>query len=200
MALGFDAARGEPGHHLLHPLRHRLMSHEQVAAVGFVPLGHIAGRAVRDPVLVVGLRRTRRKCRVVVTIGEEHRGRAGRFDELVVLLLECSEPGELTRWGQDKIGRITRDVHDLHHFPRRVDVELDALLPVRKERDIIVSRGQRRCDDIGDLLLDDGARALVGVVCLDHRGDIVVLARVPLDNGSASTVTNDDNRGVGQFT
>ncbi len=176
------------------------MGHEQVAAVRFVPRGHVAARAVRDPVLVVGLRRTRRKRGVVVPVGEKHRGLAGRLDELIVLLLECREPGELTGRGQDKICRVTRDVHDLCHFPWRVDVELDALLPIRKERDVVVSSSQRRRDDVGDLLLDDGARALVGIVCLDHRGDIVVLARVSLDNGPTGTVANDDDRGVGQST
>src|SRR6266481_4741140 len=88
---GADAARGEPAHHLLHPLRHGLVGHEQVTAVGFVPLGHIAARAVRNPVLVVGLRRIRRKCGLVVTIGEEYWDVAGRLDELVILLLECRE-------------------------------------------------------------------------------------------------------------
>src|SRR5260370_34644769 len=125
---GADAARGEPAHHLLHPLRHGLVGHEQVAAVGFVPPGHIAAQAVRDPVLVVGLRRTRRKYGVVVTIGEEHRDVAGRLDELVILLLEFRESSELTGWGQDKILRVTPDIHDLLHCPWRVDVELDALL------------------------------------------------------------------------
>ncbi len=176
------------------------MGHEQVAAVGFVPLGHIAARAVRDPVLVVGLRRIRRKCGVVVTIGEEYWDVAGRLDELVILLLECRESSELTGWGQDKIRRVTRDIHDLLHCSWPVNVELDALLLIRKERDVVVSSGQSRRDDVGDLLLDDGARALVGVVRLDHRGDIVILARVPLDNCSTSTVTSDDDRGVGQMT
>jgi len=197
---GADAARGEPAHHLLHPLWHGLVGHEQVAAVRFVPLGHIAVQAVRDPVLVVGLRRTRRKCGVVVTKGEEHRDVAGRLDELVVLLRECREASELTGRGQDEIRRVTRDTHDPLHCPWRVDVELGALLLIRKERDVVVSSDQSRHDDVGDLLLDDGARALVGVVRLDHRGDIVILARVPLDNCSTSTVTSDDNRGVGQIT
>src|SRR5258706_6883209 len=134
---GADAARGEPAHHLLHPLRHGLVGHEQVAAVGLVPLGHIAFRAVCDPVLVVGMRRIRRKCGVVVTIGEKHRDLAGRRDELVVLLLECREPGELTGWGQAKISRVTADAHDLTYRPWWVDVELDALLLIRKERDVI---------------------------------------------------------------
>ena len=136
---GADAARGEPAHHLLHPLWHGLVGHEQVAAVRFVPRGHVAARAVRDPVLVVGLRRIWRKRGVVVPVGEEHGGRAGRLDELIVLLLECREPGEFTGRGQDKICRVTRDVHDLCHFPWRVDVELDALLPIRKERDVVIS-------------------------------------------------------------
>ena len=113
---------------------------------------------------------------------------ASRLDELVILLLECCKSSELTGWGQDKIRRVTRDTHDPLHCPWRVDVELDALLPIRKERDVVVSSNQRRRDDVGDLLLDDGARALVGIVCLDHRSDIVVLARVTLDNGPTGTV------------
>ena len=176
------------------------MGHEQVTAVGFIPPGHIAGWAIGDPVLVVGVSCTRRKCGVVVTIGEEHRDIAGRLDELVVLLLESREPGELTGWGQDKVRRVTRDVHDLRHSSWLVDVELDALLPIRKERDVVVPSSQCRLDDIGDLLLDDGARPLVGVVCLDHCSDIVVLARVPLDNCSTSAVPNDHDSGVGQIT
>jgi hypothetical protein len=176
------------------------VSHEQVATVGFIPPGHIAGWAIGDPVLVIGLRRTRRKCGVVVTIGEEHGDIAGRLDELVVLLLECRETGELTGWGQDKVRRVARDVHDLRHSSWLVDVELDALLPIRKERDVVVPSSQCRLDDIGDLLLDDGARPLVGVVCLDHCSDIVVLARVPLDSCSTSAVPNDHDCGVGQIT
>jgi hypothetical protein len=152
---GADATRGQPAHYLMHPLPHRLVGHEQVAAVGFVPLGHIAARAVRDPVMVVGLRRTRWKCGVVITIGEEHRDLASRLDELVVLLFERREPSELTGWGQDKILRITRDPRGPLHCPWRVDVELDALLPIRKERDVVVSSSQCRRDDVGDLLLDD---------------------------------------------
>jgi hypothetical protein len=124
-----DAARGQPAYYFLHPLRHGSVGHEQVAAVGFVPLGHVAAWAVCDPVLVVGLRRIRRKCCIVVTGGEEDRDIAGCLDELVVLLLECWEPGELTSWGEDKIRRVTRDIHDPAHCPRLVDIELDALLP-----------------------------------------------------------------------
>src|SRR5258706_16208946 len=88
---GADAARGEPAHYLLHPLRHGLVGHEQVAAVGFVPFGHVAVWTVLDLVLVVGLRRTRRKCGVVVTISEEPRNLPGHLYELVVLLLLCRD-------------------------------------------------------------------------------------------------------------